>query len=463
MGWTNTNGSNDTTWDNTIPWDYASLQVDNKYASWESVIKVANAAGKDAWICVPHMVDDDYIENLALLFRDGSDTVEPLDQDLKLYIEYSNEIWNWGGDYTQTTWVYDEASTYGDPLNFDGSTDDATLMYRYKAMRSVQISTVFREVFGDDQMMSRIRPVICWQQAYNDLTSRTLNFIDRYYNKRDPASDWSDPHPVNYYFYGAGGSGYWYHEDTDTLTEDNIWDSYTWNSETYGEKLYSDATWARSYGLTYLAYEGDNHPLFDGDVDIYYNIHWNEEMYQTTVDHLEAYSKIGGKSFYFLVLSTDDEDTIWGIYNNDYGLSSSPQHRAILAQAEQGVSKVSTTRVAPFSSPGMAYDTLTYNDPNTSAETGSLSLTAGTDVYSSSYAFSVDESATFTLTVDYTALSASTLILDYGGDEIGSFDVEVGEGTTSELQITASKNELNSIRVICSEGSVEIDQISVLE
>ncbi len=63
----------------------------------ELCIKLANLTKTDAWLCVPHLADDDYIRNMAQMVR------EQLDPSLKVYLEYSNEIWNW--QFFQTQWM----------------------------------------------------------------------------------------------------------------------------------------------------------------------------------------------------------------------------------------------------------------------------------------------------------------------------------------------------------------------
>jgi hypothetical protein len=61
---------------------------------YEWMIDICNLKKADCWVCIPHEADDDYIRKMAELFRDG------LDPSLKIYVEYSNEIWNWMFDQT---------------------------------------------------------------------------------------------------------------------------------------------------------------------------------------------------------------------------------------------------------------------------------------------------------------------------------------------------------------------------
>ncbi|TWU17250.1 hypothetical protein Pla52o_54250 [Novipirellula galeiformis] len=74
-------------------------QWQRQYASGvalELCIDLANATKCDAWLCVPHLADDDYIFQMAVLVK------ERLDPDLKVYVEYSNEVWNW--QFQQAHW-----------------------------------------------------------------------------------------------------------------------------------------------------------------------------------------------------------------------------------------------------------------------------------------------------------------------------------------------------------------------
>lgn len=63
----------------------------------EMVAQIANATGKDIWVCIPHRATDDYI---AGMFNLLNTQVNP---GIKIYVEYSNEIWNtkpsWAAQY----------------------------------------------------------------------------------------------------------------------------------------------------------------------------------------------------------------------------------------------------------------------------------------------------------------------------------------------------------------------------
>src|SRR5262249_27268821 len=116
MDWTSTNNSTVVNWsDRTLP---TGRQTVNGVA-WEYVIELANTLDKDIWVNVPAEASDDYVRQLATLLRDK------LRPDVAVYVEYSNEVWNWGFD--QATWNKNQAiaevQAGGSPLNFDGDTD----------------------------------------------------------------------------------------------------------------------------------------------------------------------------------------------------------------------------------------------------------------------------------------------------------------------------------------------------
>lgn len=87
MDWGSTNNSRLIHWDDRPQLDDYTYTIDGIPYEW--MIEICNAKEADAWICVPHAADENYIREMARLFRDD------LDPSLKIYVEYSNEIWNW--------------------------------------------------------------------------------------------------------------------------------------------------------------------------------------------------------------------------------------------------------------------------------------------------------------------------------------------------------------------------------
>ncbi|NLF38439.1 cadherin-like domain-containing protein [bacterium] len=91
--------------------------------AYELCIALCNTAGADMWICVPHLATDEYVTNLARLVLYGSDgtngytapvadpVYRPLDTNLRVFVEYSNEVWNPG--FTQGNWAYNQSVALG--------------------------------------------------------------------------------------------------------------------------------------------------------------------------------------------------------------------------------------------------------------------------------------------------------------------------------------------------------------
>lgn len=97
MDWGHTNSSPLQHWaDRPQMDDYTYTPHGIPYEWWAEICNLKQA---DAWVCIPHAADEDYIRQMARLFRDE------LDPGLTLYVEYSNEIWNW--IFEQTHYCHD--------------------------------------------------------------------------------------------------------------------------------------------------------------------------------------------------------------------------------------------------------------------------------------------------------------------------------------------------------------------
>jgi hypothetical protein len=99
MDWGRTNNNEQIRWaDRKTP----SHMRQTQGVAWEYMLQLCNETGKDAWICIPAQADDEYVRQLAALIQ------RLLKPDLRVYVEYSNEIWN--PAFAQTRWLWDQAA-----------------------------------------------------------------------------------------------------------------------------------------------------------------------------------------------------------------------------------------------------------------------------------------------------------------------------------------------------------------
>jgi len=148
MDWMHTNGSKIRTWDDRPKPGDATFS--KKGVAPEVMVDLCNRLKADAWFCMPHLADDDYVRNFARLVR------EQLDPGLKVYVEYSNEVWN--NIFPQTRYSWEKAKELGigpaeRPWEGGG---------KYYARRSVEIFTIWEEVFGGYERLVR---VLAWQSG----------------------------------------------------------------------------------------------------------------------------------------------------------------------------------------------------------------------------------------------------------------------------------------------------------
>jgi len=231
--------------------------------AWEHAVRLANETGKDAWINIPVSADDNYILNVARLFAFGSDGVTPyssaqpnpvyppLNPSLKLYVEYSNELWHPAGAFRQ---FYANCQASSDelvttqgssPLNWDkrwnnvvyenplaGFTNpsnagwDWSMCFRQATKRTVEISNTFRGVFGDAAMMTRVRPVMMTQLTSGGMIFDETKMLLDYYNHMAGTFTTTPTQPAarppSYYIYASGGSGYYDPKDPNVATADAL-------------------------------------------------------------------------------------------------------------------------------------------------------------------------------------------------------------------------------------------------
>ncbi len=152
MDWGRTNNSPLQSWDERPRrTDYTWTATGVPYELWT---EICNRLDTDAWVCVPHRADDEYIRNMATLFRDR------LEPERTIYLEYSNELWNWMFD--QTHWCHDQ----GDPQ----------VPWPERIAPFVQnVFDIWTEVFtGQEHRLVRVVGV---QGSYQDVSNRIVESL----------------------------------------------------------------------------------------------------------------------------------------------------------------------------------------------------------------------------------------------------------------------------------------------
>ena len=136
-----------TSWTNRTTPSYYTQAADAGVAL-EYMVQLCNTLQRDAWICIPHAADDDYIRQAARLLRDN------LSPNLRIYVEYSNETWNFS--FTQEQYV----QAMGVSLNLDPAPYTAGQMF--VAMRCAQIWDIFQQVFGSASRSRLVKVMATW-------------------------------------------------------------------------------------------------------------------------------------------------------------------------------------------------------------------------------------------------------------------------------------------------------------
>jgi len=215
---------------------------------WERSIELSNKLGCDMWVTVPTTAAADYYTQLATLIKDS------LRADLKVYVEYSNEVWN--PTFPQYSWaattaVNEEVAAGNTQLKWDGATDTTILRERVYAERMFRISEAFRSVFGDGAMMNRVRPVLAWQVGSSAQIDRMIDYARRIYNTRT----------TNEYLYAIACAPYFSigaNQTSTTQTVESIISEMQagLNNLPRGYFYENSAYIAKKYGLHWLGYEG---------------------------------------------------------------------------------------------------------------------------------------------------------------------------------------------------------------
>jgi hypothetical protein len=447
-----------------------------KGGAWEFAVLLANETGKDAWICIPAKATNDYMTKVAQLFRYGSNgttpytstqtspVYPPLNSSLKIYLEYSNELWNTAGAFQQSFHNRDaavaEVNAGGSPLNYDGLVDSGGWQYAWRriAKRGVDCSVLFRQVFGDSAMMSRVRPVLMAQLGYtNGPLNTAIRFLDGYYNN---ATYNNPPRAGNYYFYGAGGSAYYNPDNhSDTLTLSNIWDSQSFNPVNWEQALREDIDLIAGFGFKRIAYEGG--PSMDNvghSESVKAAARDDARMRTEVLEHQATWSRFGGDLLVYFNVAGDYQ---WGFTGSIFNLNT-PKYQAIDQLNTENRADVTHGTLLPTA--GIAGNNWSALDRNWGTPgTGSFTLNTGSaNVRWTNYTVRASSNASYNIRINYSASNAGTLQVYWDGNLVGTITVAAGASNVDSAAFSVSAPKgIHAVRVRCVAGPVTVNQVKV--
>ena len=153
MDWMDTNHSDMSEWaDRALPGDYT---FGWRGIPFELIAALANRTQMDPWLTLPHKATDEYFHNAANVMEAATDP------NLKIYVEYSNEVWNWG--FSQAAWAGEQAmARWGIEHQWQ----------QFYGMRAAQMAQIWHEVF--DGQDDRVTTVLSTQAAWLGLEEQAL-------------------------------------------------------------------------------------------------------------------------------------------------------------------------------------------------------------------------------------------------------------------------------------------------
>lgn len=294
MDWGRTNHSEVKSWSDRTTLDtFTQARIDGPNAGvcFELMADLSNTNLSDAWINMPYLADDDFVRNAAILMRDR------LDPRLRVYVEYSNEVWNNlfpGANYARDT---------GLALNLSENTFTAQL--RFYAKRSQEIHAIFSEVFENEP--ERLVRVAAGQSS-NPWTGTTIMDYNGILGTEESSTvaDRYDVYATAPYFGGYLGRDP-HAATTVGMTIEEVLSACDADSQAVnglGGHTETNALNATDRGISLIAYEGGQHLVGVGAnqnndtlTDLFVDSNRDMGMRQLYRDDLTRWDSSGGGLF----------------------------------------------------------------------------------------------------------------------------------------------------------------------
>lgn len=244
-------------WADRKPKDYYSQAFGHSTGiSYEWIIDLGNLMQKDIWINVPHTATNDYITQMATLFRDN------LNPNLNIYIELSNEVWNFS--FPQRFWAEENTPSH---WNYQ----------RTYAVHSKNVFDIWYDVFQEDS--TRVQRVLGTWLNSPETGEIAMSQIKEGFDYLSPT----------WYFGNACDNNL-----TDSSIPQDVLDCADASITDVVEDLRQHHMNAKLYGKEVITYEGGQHIVADNSP--YSQVVWDAQvepgmydLYQRILDSLRVF------------------------------------------------------------------------------------------------------------------------------------------------------------------------------
>jgi hypothetical protein len=295
----------------SITWATRNKPGDGDYTGHDGVpveemVDLANQANVDPWFSIPWNADDDYVIKFATYVRDH------LAAGHKVYVENSNEVWNWA--YPVTRQAANEGAAEGLPSAAGG---DFQLVIERYAEKTQHLMQLWSNVFAGQT--NRLVRVAAFQNAQPYWTDYGMG-----YNNLSSSVDAVSTAP-----YWAFMPNEYTGQSLDSIMGSILPSKIT---EVLGVAAQNKQI-AAKYGKRYIAYEGGQHVILS-NLSFLGQIERDARMYDLYKSYINGWnSQAGGDSLVLTNLQGPIASSgAWGMQEwigQPVGLSTTPKLQAV--------------------------------------------------------------------------------------------------------------------------------------
>lgn len=339
MDWMGTNGSTQKDWkDRPLPENVSYSYRGN--VPVEIMVALANKLKAEPWFNMPHLATEDYWVKFAQKVK------ETLDPNLKVYVEYSNEVWNLG--FPQSQYAFQQGKArWGE--------NKSNAYMQWYGMKMAQMCDTWKSVFAEQK--NRVICVMGTQRGWRGIEKPALECPEWVAEGNKPCYQHGiDAYAIAAYFGGILGS------------PDNVAQVESWLNNADGgfsqafkqlkeggalggykdnlPDVYQDFQYhfqaAKERNLQLVAYEGGQHIVGSQGVEFnerltkfFWELNRRPEMYDLYTQLLQDWKKAGGTLFmHFVDIGQVSKWGSWGALEY-VGQEGSPKYNALINFIDQ--------------------------------------------------------------------------------------------------------------------------------